>query len=76
MGVRCFFVISVFLLSCSSNDSCDGNASVTGCEASEAGHYWLGYPCPPEIPIDLGGSTSSINANDAMWELFSRTSLP
>jgi polyhydroxybutyrate depolymerase len=66
-------------VTCETADQCDADASVTLCTAVEAGHCWLGYPCPdiPGFPdIDLGGSTTSINANDAMWELFSRTELP
>ncbi len=63
-------------VTCETSDECDDDASVTLCTAEEAGHCWFGYPCPPDIPIDLGGSTTNINANDAMWTLFSRTSLP
>jgi polyhydroxybutyrate depolymerase len=63
-------------VTCETTDQCDGDASVTLCAAEEAGHCWFGYPCPPEIPIDLGGHTTSINANDAMWDLFTRTTLP
>ncbi len=63
-------------VTCETSDQCDGDASVTLCTAEEAGHCWFGYPCPPEIPIDLGGSTTGINANDAMWALFSSVKLP
>jgi len=63
-------------VTCETREQCDSGASVTLCTADEAGHCWFGYPCPSEIAIDLGGSTTSINANDAMWDLFTRTALP
>lgn len=62
-------------VTCETADQCAGNASVTLCAAEEAGHCWFGYPCP-DFAFDLGGSTTSINANDAMWNLFSTTKLP
>ena len=66
-------------VTCETTDQCDGAASVTLCAAEEAGHCWFGYPCPeiPGIPDGaLGGHTTSINANDAMWDLFSTVTLP
>jgi len=62
-------------VTCETADQCDGDASVTLCAAEDAGHCWFGYPCP-DFAIDLGGSTTSINANDAMWDLFSTVKLP
>lgn len=63
-------------VTCETSDQCDADASVTLCTAEDAGHCWFGYLCPDDIPIDLGGSTMSINANDAMWALFSSVKLP
>jgi len=63
-------------VTCTSQSQCEGGASVTLCAAEEAGHCWFGYDCPVIGAIDLGGSTDAINANDAMWDLFSRTVLP
>lgn len=62
-------------VTCETTDQCNGDASVTLCAAEEAGHCWFGYPCP-DFAIDLGGSTTSINANDAMWDLFRTVKLP
>jgi polyhydroxybutyrate depolymerase len=57
---------------CETADQCDGDASVTQCTIEGGGHCWPGYPCRLD---GLGQSTTDINANEAMWELFSRSSL-
>jgi polyhydroxybutyrate depolymerase len=58
---------------CETFDQCDGDASVTLCTIEGAGHCWPGQPCP--MLGDLGESTTDIDANEALWELFSRSSL-
>ena len=58
---------------CETVDQCDGGASVTLCTIEDGGHCWPGYPCRLD---GLGESTTDIDANEAMWELFARTSLP
>lgn len=57
---------------CETVDQCEGDASVTLCTIEGGGHCWPGYPCRLG---GIGESTTDINANEAMWGLFSRTSL-
>jgi polyhydroxybutyrate depolymerase len=57
---------------CEAVDQCDGGASVTLCTIEGGGHCWPGYPCRLD---GLGESTTDIDANAVMWELFSRSSL-
>ena len=59
---------------CETSDDCDGEASVTLCTIEGAGHCWPGQPC--RSLGNLGESTIDIDANEAMWELFSRVKLP
>jgi polyhydroxybutyrate depolymerase len=59
---------------CETFDQCEGDASVTLCTIEGAGHCWPGQPCP--MLGDLGESTTDIDANEAMWELFSTVKLP
>ncbi len=58
---------------CETVDACEGGASVTLCTIEGGGHCWPGYPCRLD---GIGDSTTDINANEAMWELFERTRLP
>ncbi|MFZ1865011.1 MAG: PHB depolymerase family esterase [Polyangiales bacterium] len=59
---------------CETVDQCADDASVTLCTIEGGGHCWPGYPCDQ---IDgLGESTTDIDANEVMWELFRRTALP
>jgi polyhydroxybutyrate depolymerase len=59
---------------CETVDDCDGDASVTLCLIEGAGHCWPGQPC--RMLGDLGEPTTDIDANDAMWGLFSTVKLP
>ncbi|MBT8469656.1 MAG: hypothetical protein KJN97_13005 [Deltaproteobacteria bacterium] len=59
---------------CETADGCDGDASVTLCTIEGAGHCWPGQPC--RVLGDLGESTADIDANEAMWGLFSTVQLP
>ena len=59
---------------CETSDDCDGDASVVLCTIEGAGHCWPGQPCGSLG--GLGESTMDIDANEAMWELFSRVKLP
>ena len=56
------------------NDDCDGDVSVTLCTIEGAGHCWPGQPC--RVLGDLGESTTDIDANEAIWRLFSGVQLP
>jgi polyhydroxybutyrate depolymerase len=58
---------------CETVERCEGDASVTLCTIEGGGHCWPGRPC--DQIEGLGHSTTDIDANEAMWELFSRTSL-
>jgi polyhydroxybutyrate depolymerase len=58
---------------CETVDECEGDASVTLCLIEGAGHCWPGKPC--RMLGDLGEPTTDIDANDAMWELFSTVKL-
>ncbi len=59
---------------CETTDDCDGDASVTLCTIEGAGHCWPGQPC--RVLGDLGESTTDIDANEAMWRMFSSVRLP
>lgn len=59
---------------CETVDQCDGDASVTLCRIEGAGHCWPGQPC--RMLGDLGEPTTDIDANEAMWGLFSTVKLP
>ncbi len=59
---------------CETVDACDGDASVTLCTIEGAGHCWPGQPC--RVLGDLGESTTDIDANEAIWGLFSTVQLP
>ncbi|MGB5812378.1 MAG: PHB depolymerase family esterase [Polyangiales bacterium] len=63
------------MVTCETASDCDGVASVTLCTIEGGGHCWPGTPCPDLMGIDLGISTVDINANDAMWALFSTITL-
>ena len=59
---------------CETTDDCDGEASVTLCTIEGAGHCWPGQPC--RVLGDLGESTTDIDANEAIWRMFSSVRLP
>ncbi len=61
---------------CETVGDCDGEASVTLCSIEGAGHCWPGQPCPERLGSLVGEPTFDIDANQVMWELFSRTTLP
>lgn len=58
---------------CETVDECEGNASVTVCLIEGAGHCWPGQPC--RDLGDLGEPTTDIDANEAIWGLFSTVKL-
>lgn len=60
---------------CVTHERCDADASVTLCTIEGAGHCWPGQPCRTGLG-DLGESTTDIDANEAMWGLFSTVKLP
>lgn len=60
---------------CVSYERCDADTSVTLCTIEGAGHCWPGQPCRTGLG-DLGESTTDIDANEAMWGLFSTVKLP
>jgi polyhydroxybutyrate depolymerase len=62
--------------SCETVEPCDGGVSVTLCLAEGAGHCWLGQPCPERLGDIVGEPTFDIDANEAMWGLFSTVQLP
>lgn len=62
--------------SCETVDACEGDVSVTLCLAEGAGHCWLGQPCPERLGDIVGESTTDIDANELMWDLFSTVRLP
>ncbi|MEM7137427.1 MAG: PHB depolymerase family esterase [Myxococcota bacterium] len=68
------------MVTCETASDCDAGASVTLCTVDGGGHCWPGSPCPEvgtaDLTVDLGVSTFDIQANDAMWELFSSVTLP
>ncbi len=56
---------------CKTYDDCDAGTSVTLCTLEGMGHCWPGQSfCP------FGAGTTDLSANDAMWDLFSKTTLP
>ncbi len=60
------------MVTCLTRSQCDGDAEVTLCTVEGGGHQW-----PGGTSIPGGGTTTmDIAATDAMWELFSRYSLP
>lgn len=61
---------------CETVSECDGEVSVTLCSIEGAGHCWPGQPCPERFGGLLGEPTFDIDANEVIWELFSRTVLP
>lgn len=61
---------------CETDDACDADASVALCTINGGGHCWPGRSCGSVGSLDLGRSTLDLNANDAMWELFSSVMLP
>lgn len=64
------------MVTCETVDQCAEGSSVTLCTVTGGGHCWPGVPCATIEGVDLGESTTDINANDAMWELFSTVKLP
>jgi len=61
---------------CETTGDCDEDVSVTLCTIEGAGHCWPGQPCPERLGSLVGEPTFDIDANEVMWELFSRTTLP
>lgn len=68
--------LSQGMVTCEGLDQCGGDASVTLCTIAGGGHCWPGIPCATIEGVDLGVSTTDINANEVMWELFSTVKLP
>jgi len=62
--------------SCETVADCEGDASVTLCSIEGAGHCWPGQPCPERLGALVGEPTFDIDANEAMWGLFSTVKLP
>lgn len=58
---------------CETVGDCEGDVSVTLCSIEGAGHCWPGQPCRLGF---VGEPTYDIDANEAMWELFSTVKLP
>jgi polyhydroxybutyrate depolymerase len=58
---------------CETHEECAGDASVTLCLIEGGGHCWPGQPCRLD---GLGESTTDIDANEVMWELFRTLALP
>jgi polyhydroxybutyrate depolymerase len=58
---------------CETVGDCEGGASVTLCSIEGAGHCWPGQPCRLGF---AGEPTFDIDANEAMWGLFSTVKLP
>ena len=58
---------------CETVGDCEGGASVTLCSIEGAGHCWPGQPCRLAF---AGEPTFDIDANEAMWGLFSTVKLP
>jgi polyhydroxybutyrate depolymerase len=56
---------------CETYDTCDAGVSVTLCTLEGEGHCWPGQTLCP-----FGASTTDLIADDAMWDLFEKTSLP
>jgi polyhydroxybutyrate depolymerase len=58
-------------VTCETHPSCEGGVSVTLCSAEGMGHCWPGQSfCP------FGASTTDISADEEMWKLFEKHSLP
>ena len=57
---------------CETVDRCDQGSSVTLCTIEGGGHCWPGQPCRLQ---GLGETTLDIDANEAMWGLFSTVQL-
>lgn len=64
------------MVTCETHGRCAGESSVTLCTIEGGGHCWPGEPCATVGNLDLGGSTTDIRANEAMWALFSNVRLP
>ena len=60
-------------VTCETVDACSEGSSVTLCTIEGGGHCWPGQPCRLEF---LGPPTMDIDANEAMWGLFSTVKLP
>lgn len=56
---------------CDTYDSCDAGVSVTLCTSVGEGHCWPGQTLCP-----FGAATTDIIADDEMWKLFEKSSLP
>ena len=63
------------IVTCETRDACTDGASVTLCTVEGGGHCWPGEPCARIEGVNLGTATTDINANDAIWALFSTVSL-
>ena len=58
---------------CETVDGCADGSSATLCTIEGGGHCWPGQPCRLQ---GLGEPTTDIDANEAMWALFSTVKLP
>ncbi len=57
--------------SCETYETCDAGATVTLCTLAGMGHCWPGQAVCP-----YGAANTDLSANDEMWDLFSKVSLP
>jgi polyhydroxybutyrate depolymerase len=58
---------------CMTYETCQAGTSVTYCVVDGGGHCW-----PGTVPCPLGATSGSdeLSANELMWELFERSSIP
>lgn len=56
---------------CEAYEACDAGVSVTLCTLEGEGHCWPGQTICP-----FGAATTDLIADDAMWDLFEKTTLP
>jgi polyhydroxybutyrate depolymerase len=62
---------------CRTWETCAGGAEVTFCTVQGGGHTWPGGDVPESyIILQLGHTTTYLNATDAIWEFFSAHPLP
>jgi len=65
------------MVTCQTVDQCSADASVVLCTIVGGGHCWPGQELCPDISgLDLGISTTDIDANQAMWDFFQGHALP
>jgi polyhydroxybutyrate depolymerase len=63
-------------VTCETHDACTDDSAVTFCTIDGGGHTWPGGR-PYSLPgLNIGKTTSDIDANDAMWEFFEKHPKP